>query len=214
MFDISIHFNEKYKVYADEYIAAHSWEKRDLHNPGNTCDWHIMHEYEECSVFINENIFENSQDLPQIINFLKCNTHANFTLLVTEKDIDNAKHLLHSNGISARLWTINDDEELIELNILTNKIVQWGKCRGILDSSSPTKQFYKLLEEVNETGEAIESMNTDDIKDGIGDCTVVLILLAQLCGTTIQECLNQAYNEIKDRKGKMLDGFYVKENHK
>ena len=50
-----------------------------------------------------------------------------------------------------------------------------------------------------------------DIRDDIGDCIVVLINIAERNGYSITECLDVAYNDIKDRKGKMVDGIFVKE---
>ncbi len=50
-----------------------------------------------------------------------------------------------------------------------------------------------------------------DIKDDIGDMIVVLINIAERNEVTLTECLEQAYNDIKDRKGKMVDGVFVKE---
>ncbi len=47
--------------------------------------------------------------------------------------------------------------------------------------------------------------------DGIGDCVVVLTNLAELIGIPIEECIDQAYNEIKNRKGKMVNGTYKKD---
>ena len=54
--------------------------------------------------------------------------------------------------------------------------------------------------------------NDDDIIDGIGDMVVVLTNLAELCGTTIEECVERAYAEISDRTGKMENGTFVKDN--
>ena len=50
-----------------------------------------------------------------------------------------------------------------------------------------------------------------DIKDDIGDCLVILINIAARNKTNLQECLEVAYNDIKDRKGRMIDGIFVKD---
>ncbi|WP_244999796.1 PD-(D/E)XK nuclease family protein [Macrococcoides bohemicum] len=52
----------------------------------------------------------------------------------------------------------------------------------------------------------------DDLKDGIGDTIVTLIILAQQHGMTIEECLQYAYDEIKGRKGKTINGTFIKES--
>ena len=51
----------------------------------------------------------------------------------------------------------------------------------------------------------------NDIADDIGDMIVVLINIAERNNLTIEQCLAQAWNDIKDRKGKMVDGIFVKE---
>ena len=50
-----------------------------------------------------------------------------------------------------------------------------------------------------------------EIKDAIGDMVVVLTNLASLCGLVIEDCIDSAYNEIENRKGKMINGTFVKE---
>ena len=50
-----------------------------------------------------------------------------------------------------------------------------------------------------------------DVADGIGDMLVTIILLANIVGLDSVDCLEDAYEEIKNRKGKMVDGFFVKE---
>jgi len=49
-------------------------------------------------------------------------------------------------------------------------------------------------------------------KDDIGDMVVVLNNLAVMSGTTLNECLQTAYDDIKDRRGIMNPaGVFVKE---
>ena len=50
-----------------------------------------------------------------------------------------------------------------------------------------------------------------DIIDGIGDCVVVLVNLAELVGEPLEKCIEQAYFEIKNRKGKMINGTFKKD---
>ena len=65
---------------------------------------------------------------------------------------------------------------LQELQVL---ILQWAKDKDLLKSENAPKQRLKLLEEVGETAGAILKNNTDEIKDGIGDIFVVLVILAE-----------------------------------
>ena len=90
-------------------------------------------------------------------------------------------------------------------------IRQWANDRGLYDGGDPKTQALKLVEEVGETCRAILKEDAPEMIDGIGDCVVVLTNLAELIGTPIEECIARAYDEIKDRKGKMANGTYVKD---
>lgn len=94
---------------------------------------------------------------------------------------------------------------------LTEKIRTWAIVRG-LDEADPTKQILKLAEELGETASAMSRGHLDLMKDGIGDIYVVLTILSMQLGTSIEECAGIAYNEIKDRKGEMVNGVFVKES--
>jgi NTP pyrophosphatase (non-canonical NTP hydrolase) len=89
----------------------------------------------------------------------------------------------------------------------------WAKDRGLYDGGDPKTQALKLVEEVGETCRAILKEDAKEMIDGIGDCVVVLTNLAELIGTPIEECIDKAYNEIKNRKGKMANGTYVKDGN-
>lgn len=91
-------------------------------------------------------------------------------------------------------------------------IREWAAEKGILAQSTIKKQFEKLIEEVEETRTAIKNENLEELKDGIGDCVVVLTNMAALAGMTIEDCINSAYEVISKRKGKMINGKFVKEN--
>ena len=87
----------------------------------------------------------------------------------------------------------------------------WANERGLYDGGDPKTQALKLAEEVGETCRAILKQDEPEIIDGIGDCVVVLTNLAELTGTPIEECIARAYDEIKDRKGKMNNGTFKKD---
>ena len=90
-------------------------------------------------------------------------------------------------------------------------IREWADERGLYENGDTKTQALKLVEEVGETCRAILKEDDDEIVDGIGDCVVVLVNLAQLHGVMIEYCIDAAYQEIKGRKGKMANGTYVKE---
>jgi len=94
-------------------------------------------------------------------------------------------------------------------NDLENKIVQWHKDRNLIEGSTDAAQFTKLLEEVDELG--VNIVMSQPVIDDIGDIIVVLINIAERNGLTLWECMYHAYNDIKYRKGKMVDGVFVKE---
>ncbi len=87
----------------------------------------------------------------------------------------------------------------------------WADERGLYDKGDPKTQTLKLIEEAGEICRAVLKNNHDDVVDGIGDCVVVLTNLAELQGVSIEECIAQAYNEIKNRKGKMDNGTFKKD---
>lgn len=103
-------------------------------------------------------------------------------------------------------------------------VLEWAEEKGILEKATPLAQVNKTQEELTETRDAIlakeiktaAGISSDEeqheIIDGIGDQLVTLIILAELCGTDIMTCLNTAYLEIKDRKGKIINGTFVKQS--
>ena len=110
------------------------------------------------------------------------------------------------NGVwKAELAT--DDEVVFYFD----KIRDWAEAKGIYDKGDPKTQYIKLMEEAGEVGRAILKEDLPEIKDGIGDMVVVLTNLAELCGLTIEECVESAYDVISKRTGKMKNGTFVKD---
>lgn len=96
-----------------------------------------------------------------------------------------------------------------ELNDLVMKVVNWHYDRNLIYGSNDKDQFCKLMQEAGELSDNI--CKGRDVSDDIGDMMVVLINIAVRNSLTLYECLNNAYNDIKDRKGRMVDGVFVKE---
>ena len=90
-------------------------------------------------------------------------------------------------------------------------IRDWADERGLYENGDTKTQALKLVEEVGETCRAILKEDHEEVTDGIGDCVVVLTNLAELHGVSIEECIEAAYDEIKNRKGKMVNGTYKKD---
>lgn len=96
------------------------------------------------------------------------------------------------------------------MNELVKLVEEWAKEKH-LDKAEPEKQMLKVIEEVGEVGAALARNNENDLRDGIGDVVVTLIILAMQNNMDLYECLNQAYCEIKNRQGKMVKQVFVKE---
>lgn len=91
-----------------------------------------------------------------------------------------------------------------------NKIKRWVYDRNI-NTAQPKDQFTKVVEEVGELASGLARHDVDLIKDSIGDIVVTLIALCTTLDIDFEECVQGAYNEIKDRKGKLVDGVFIKE---
>ena len=122
------------------------------------------------------------------------------------------------NKAFVRYFDNNDAHETRTGGIMSDRKVSqfdlirlWANDRGLYDGGDPKTQALKLVEEVGETCRAILKSDQAEIEDGIGDCVVVLTNLAHLCNTDIEHCIELAYNEIKDRTGKMSNGTFKKD---
>lgn len=96
------------------------------------------------------------------------------------------------------------------MNNYKYRIEEWAKDRG-LDKASSKLQMVKLMEEVGELASGINRDDIDLIKDSVGDIFVVLSVLCLQLNISFNGCIALSYNEIKDRKGKMINGIFVKE---
>ena len=87
----------------------------------------------------------------------------------------------------------------------------WAKDKGIYAKGNSTTQYVKLMEEAGELAKALLNNDKAEIVDAIGDIAVGLTTLAELEGLKIEDCIDTAYNVIARRKGKMINGTFVKE---
>jgi NTP pyrophosphatase (non-canonical NTP hydrolase) len=99
--------------------------------------------------------------------------------------------------------------ETTQIVTWVNKIKQWHRDRNLIEGSDDKTQFAKLIQEAGELSDNI--CKGKDIRDDIGDMIVVLINIAERNRVSLTDCLEVAYNDIKDRKGRMVDGVFVKE---
>lgn len=103
---------------------------------------------------------------------------------------------------------------LSESLTLNERTIKWGVDKNIIGENgqgTTYAQSAKLLEEAQETYDAVCLRNLDEIKDGIGDVIISATLLAEMCGLTMGECHEAALDVIEKRTGKMVDGTFVKD---
>ena len=92
---------------------------------------------------------------------------------------------------------------------LVKKVAQWHHDRNLIKGATDKDQFCKLIQEAGELSDNI--CKGKDMSDDIGDMIVVLINIAERNNLTLKECLEKAWDDIKDRKGKMVDGIFIKQ---
>ena len=95
---------------------------------------------------------------------------------------------------------------------LEHLIIQWAKDRQIIPNSNPLSQGIKTLEEVTELLAALNRLDREEAMDAYGDVLVTLIIGSHLAGMSMVDCLQSAYDVIKDRKGYLnTAGVFIKE---
>jgi NTP pyrophosphatase (non-canonical NTP hydrolase) len=104
---------------------------------------------------------------------------------------------------------VNDTFSNKYLRVTISQVVDWARDRNLIEGATSKDQFHKLIQECGELSDNL--CKGKSVIDDIGDVMVVLIIIAEQQGLSIQECLGHAYNDIKDRKGRMVDGVFVKE---
>ena len=92
---------------------------------------------------------------------------------------------------------------------LINKVTCWHRDRNLIEGSDDKSQTLKLMQELGELSDSV--CKEQDIKDDIGDMLVVMINICERNNTTLKECLIVAYSDIRNRRGKMVDGVFIKE---
>lgn len=101
---------------------------------------------------------------------------------------------------------IEDNDSGIGHSIIN--VIDWHNQRNLIDGSDDKQQVLKLIQEVGELSDSI-CKGANPIDD-IGDIIVILINIAERNKLSLKECIDYAYEEIKDRKGIMVDGIFIK----
>ena len=104
------------------------------------------------------------------------------------------------------------------METLIKNVEQWAHEKGITDYKNWDKQFMKFQEEAIElhtemvlNDKSIYHIDKKDMKLEMGDVFVTLIVLAKQQDIELSECLSMAWNKIKNRRGKTINGQFVKE---
>ena len=118
--------------------------------------------------------------------------------------------IVHMNGIQNLRKTKMKSRETQAMIEDVNRIKQWHHDRNLIDGSDDKTQFAKLIQEAGELSDNI--CKGKDIKDDIGDMIVVLINIAERNDISLTECIKTAWEDIKDRKGMMRDGVFIKQD--
>jgi len=95
------------------------------------------------------------------------------------------------------------------MKIIIDKVIQWHEDRNLIEGSTDKDQVLKLQQELGELSDSV--CKQKDVKDDLGDMMVIMLNIMKRNNVTMKECLETAYNNIKDRKGKMVDGIFIKE---
>ena len=90
------------------------------------------------------------------------------------------------------------------------EINEWAAERGLSKTSSD-KQLNKLMEELGELAEGHNKQHEDQVIDSLGDMFVVMTIYCLQNGISIGDCIKTAVDTIKDRKGKTVDGVFIKD---
>ena len=92
------------------------------------------------------------------------------------------------------------------------RIIQWAEARQIIPNSTPETQLLKAISEMGELADATIKGDRLDVMDAVGDVMVCLINYCALQDINLVDCMELAYEQIKDRKGTLLpNGVFVKE---
>lgn len=142
-------------------------------------------------------------------------TIQNWESEVNQISIGKAKKLAEYFGVSVGYLLGLDTPAKDGISKLIDKINQWADERN-LKQADPKIQWMRVTEEVGEIRDVLlkPTKFTEPqaaLKDAIGDTLVTIIVLAHQLDLDVTECLSIAYEEIKNRKGKMVNGTFVKE---
>lgn len=131
--------------------------------------------------------------------------------IATNEDVDMLAEKKAKEIMSKYVENIFNNSGRQSYETLARKIINRFTNIGIVKPENVKTQFMKVTEELGELAEGINKDKPEQVKDSLGDVLVTLILLAEDLNLNLLDCLNSAWNEIKDRKGEVKNGSFVKE---
>ena len=90
-------------------------------------------------------------------------------------------------------------------------VIQWAYNKDLLSESNASKQLLKTISELGELADAFIKADDNEIEKEFGDVLVCLIVFANQLGIDPMDCLDRAYKKISKRKGKTVNGVFIKE---
>lgn len=105
---------------------------------------------------------------------------------------------------------VNDSMNNSDLPMLVESVSKWHHDRNLVEGANNFSQFTKLIEEAGELAGNLSRGKC--CRDDIGDMLVVLINICEREGYALEDCLYTAWLDIKDRKGRLINGTFVKES--
>ena len=160
-------------------------------------------------------VYINHESIKWIMENIKSSQYSNDRCYVYNKAF---ARFFDNNYLDKRVVEAMEDKEVCDTacddcsDNIFDCIRIWAAERGLYDKGDVKTQYIKLMEETGEIGRAILKKDTAELVDGIGDAVVVLTNLAELAGVPIEARIQEAYNVISKRKGKMINGTFVKNN--
>lgn len=131
--------------------------------------------------------------------------------VVSHEEVDRLAEQKAKEIMAKYVEGIFNDDGRQSYETLARKIINRFTKIGIVSADNAKTQFMKVTEELGELAEGINKDKAEQVKDSLGDVLVTLILLAEDLNLNLLDCLSYAWNEIKDRKGEVKDGSFVKE---
>ena len=101
---------------------------------------------------------------------------------------------------------------------LQKQVLDWAEEKDLLKSENVDEQFMKFVEDTFEFKTEldinyvydIDSSISYEMKIELGDILVTLVIMSKQLNIDLVKCLEMAYDKIKHRNGKTINGIFVK----